>query len=243
MEETLRMSELERDRLVALEQVRQGSLSLAEASGRLGLSYRQAKRVWRRYRDFGAAGLVHCSRSRPSNRSPGAEFRAQCLAEYSARLEGLGPTLTAENLSAWGYAVDHETLRRWLVGSGLWQPQGRRGPRHRRRERRERFGELVQLDGSFHAWFARGGEAHRDCLMTLIDDATGQRRSLLSAEETTADALTLLSRWIEQFGVPRALYTDRKSVYVTERPPTVDEQLAGVLALTAFGWACHRLRA
>lgn len=99
----------------------------------------------------------------------------------------------------------------------------------------------MQLDGSFHDWFSGGAEAHRDCLLTLIDDATGRRLSGLWVEETTEAAMALLGRWIERYGVPQALYTDRKSVYVTERPETVEEQLAGVPALTAFGWACRRL--
>jgi hypothetical protein len=37
------------------------------------------------------------------------------------------------------------------------------------------------------------------------------------------------------------LYTDRKTVYITDREPTVEEQLAGVTPLTAFGKACQRL--
>src|SRR4029077_11049828 len=77
--------------------------------------------------------------------------------------------------------------------------------------------------------------------LSMIDDATGVRLSLLSEEETTAGAMELLRRWIERYGIPRSLYVDRKNVYITDRAPTIEEELAGELPLTAFGKACHRL--
>ena len=53
--------------------------------------------------------------------------------------------------------------------------------------------------------------------------------------------MELLWQWIERFGVPKALYADRKNVYITERPATLDEQLAGEEPKTAFGKACAKL--
>ena len=79
MGEALRMSGKERDRLVELEQVAAEKQTLRTAADRLGLSYRQTKRVWRRYREQGAAGLVHRSRGRPSNRAKPAELRRRAL--------------------------------------------------------------------------------------------------------------------------------------------------------------------
>jgi hypothetical protein len=134
--------------------------------------------------------------------------------------------------------VDHETLRRWLLAAGLWQKQRRRGKYRRQRPRKEHFGELVQLDGSHHEWF---GSGKRCCLMSMVDDATGRRHSLLAEEETTEAAMRLLWRWVVRYGVPRALYTDRKNVYITDREPTLEEELAGEPALTAFGKACRKL--
>src|SRR4029077_4688014 len=71
-----------------------------------------------------------------------------------------------------GIAVDHETLRRWMLAAGLWSRARKRSPHRRRRERMAHFGELVQLDGSFHPWFERRGPS--SCLLTLVDDATGR---------------------------------------------------------------------
>lgn len=240
MGETLRMSGKERQRLVELEAVVRGEQTLATAARRLGLSYRQAKRIWRRWREEGDAGLVHRSRGRPSNRTKLASVRKRCLELYRERFEGFGPTLAAEKLAQEGLEVDHETLRRWLLAEGLWQVSRRR-PKHRTwRPRKEAFGELVQLDGSHHDWFERGGKS-RDCLMGMIDDATGVRLGWMAEAETTEAAMRVLWRWIECFGIPQSLYVDGKNAYLADREPTVAEQLAGEPALTVFGRACHKL--
>ena len=73
MGEALWMSRKERDRLVELQLVASQKQTLKTAAGRLRLSYRQAKRVWRRYQHDGAAGLVH--RSRAVGQRRGQEFR------------------------------------------------------------------------------------------------------------------------------------------------------------------------
>ncbi len=233
------MSGKERARLVEMEQVAQGTQSVAGAGRRLGLSYRHAKRVWGRYKAGGAAGLVHRSRGRPSNRSKGAAVRGSCLEVYRERLSGYGPTFAAEKLAEWGVArVDHETLRRWLIAQGMWQRQRTRGSHRAWRERKHHLGELVQLDGSFHDWC---GDGEQDCLMNMVDDATGKTMALLFEEETTEAAMTVLMAWIGRYGIPRALYTDWKNVYLTTREPTVEEQLAGEVPRTAFGKACAKL--
>ena len=240
MGDLLGMSGKERERLVELARVKKGEQSLSAAARRLGVSYRQAKRLWSRYRKSGAQGLVHRGRGRPSNRRKSEAVRQQCLELYGERLEGFGPTLASEKLSAWDSAVDHETLRRWLIAAGLWQSRPRRHKHRRWRARKEHFGEMVQLDGSFHDWFGRE-DGQRDCLLSMIDDATGVRMSWLEQEETTAGAMRLLGRWIERHGIPGSLYVDRKTVYITDREPTIEEALAGESPLSAFGQACRKL--
>ena len=233
------MSGKERDRLVELEQVAAEKQTLRTAADRLGLSYRQAKRVWRRYREQGAAGLVHLSRGRPSNRAKPVGLRRRMLALYEERLEGFGPTLASEKLSSlWEVEVSAETVRRWLIAEGLWKVRRRRRTHRQWRPRKEHLGEMVQLDGSHHDWFGRGEQS---CLMVMIDDATGRRKARLSSAETTADAMRLLWLWIERYGRPQSLYVDRKNVYVTDRSPTLEEQLADAEPATVFGQACQRL--
>lgn len=241
MEGYLLMSPKELQRKSVLEQVQQDVLSLWEAAEQLGLSYRQMRRAYKRFREFGDAGLVHRSRGRASNRRKDARLREKALKIYRERYEDLemGPTLAAEKLAEQGLDLDHETLRRWLVEEGAWKRRRRRAKHRGRRERRARFGELVQLDGSHHRWF--GPDREQCCLMNLVDDARGQTLSLMAEEETTEAAMRVLWMWIERYGVPRALYLDRKSVYLAQREPTPEEQLAGETPLTEFGKACARL--
>ena len=136
----------ERDRLAMFSRIRDGHMNLMEASRRLRLSYRQAKRLWKRYRQIGDAGLVHGLRGRPSNNRQVADARRQRAIElYRERYQGLGPTLASEQIAARDdLAVDHETLRGWLIAAGLWKPRRDKRRRHRRRQRRPRFGQLVQ---------------------------------------------------------------------------------------------------
>lgn len=239
MGDTLVMSRKERQRLVELTQVQEGAQSLHQAAARMGLSYRQAKRLWSRFKKDQARGLVHLSRGRPSNRRKPPELRQQSLERYRDQLAGFGPTLASEMLAQrWQIEVDHETLRRWLTAAGLWKPRPRKAKHRTWRARKQHFGEMIQVDGSTHDWF---GQGHRDSLLGMIDDATGRRKARLATGETTRDSLLLLRDWIERYGIPKSLYLDRASVYVTRRKPTVEEQLAGQEPATAFGRVCQKL--
>jgi len=238
MEEIVGLSAKERARLVELEQVKAGRQTVVAASERLSMSGRQGKRIWKRYRAEGAKGLVHRSRGRPSNRMLDPESKRQSLELCRTRLEGFGPTLAAEKLAEAGLRVSHETLRRWLIVEGLWKKKRKRGPHRRWRPPKEHFGELVQMDGSFHDWLETG---EKPCLIDLVDDSTAKMGGEFFEQETTEGAMKVLWQWIELYGIPRALYTDRKNLYVADREPTKEEQLAGRPALTVFGKACHKL--
>lgn len=235
----LTMSRTERLRKSVLDQVLRGHLSLVDASHRLELSYRQCKRVLSRYRQQGDAGLVHRGRGQASPRRTAPELREEILELYRAKFVGLGPTLASEKLAEAGFTIDHETLRRWLIADGQWSRRRKRGRHRQWRERKECFGQMLQLDGSHHGWF--GPEHPRACLMDLVDDATSASMGLMAHEETTDAAMRLLWKWVERYGVPGALYLDRKSLYLALRPPTVEEQLVGEEPLTEFGVACKKL--
>jgi transposase len=239
MEGHLVMSAKERRRKVEFEGVREGRLSIKEASIRLGLSYRHCRRAYKRFSEQGDAGLVHRSRGQRSNRAkPQALREAVCL-RYRERYEGFGPVLAREKLAEEGYEVGRETVRTWLIEEKLWEPRRKRARHRTRRKRREHFGELVQMDGSHHQWF---GEAQpMSCLMDMVDDATGRTIALMDEQESTELAMRTLWLWCKRYGIPQALYTDKKNVFVTDREPTVEEQLAGEEALTEFGKACRKL--
>jgi hypothetical protein len=152
---------------------------------------------------------------------------------------GFGPVLTMEKLAEDGYEVARETLRAWLLDEKLWQVRRKRARHRQQRERKEHFGELVQMDGSHHEWFGKGKPS--SCLMDMVDDASNRGVALMGEQETTEVAMKTLWHWCELYGVPRALYTDRKNVFVTDRQPTIEEQFAGEEALTEFGKACRKL--
>lgn len=241
MEGHLLMSAKERRRKSIFDRVKADELTLVEASEVLGLSYRHCRRSYKRFREEGDAGLVHRSRGRPSSRGKPAAFKRAVLRRYRERYEPLdyGPTLAAEKLAEEGYVLDHETLRRWLIAEALWKKRRKHRKHRTRRERKAHFGELVQMDGSHHRWF--GPERGDACLMNMVDDAKGTTLSLMAKEETTEVAMRCLWQWIESYGIPKALYTDKKNVFVTDREPTIQEQLAGQEPLTAFGKACYKL--
>jgi hypothetical protein len=237
--ETLVMSGKERRRLKVMSAVQKKELSLAEGAEALKISYRQAKRVWKRYQKKGDAGLVHGSRGVSGWRRTKPELRKKILARDRERYHDFGPTLAAEYLSQEGLRIDHETLRRWRVAEGTWSVvRGR--PKHRQwRERKPCFGQMVQLDGSHHDWFE--GRREKAVLMVMIDDATNQTGAHFSEEETTHVSYDIFDGWAQEHGIPLSLYADRDSIYRCERVPTPAEQIAGAEPKTQFGRAMAAL--
>ena len=237
------LSKRELQRAGILARVKAGDLALKKATDLLRVSYRQAKRLWKRYQAGGAAALKHGNAGRKSNRARSAKERRKILKLVREKYSGdeqrrFGPTLAAEHLASEDQLEVHpETLRRWMLAEGLWSKARKRKPHRSRRERRAHFGELVQLDGSFHDWYQ--GRAPRACLMNMVDDATSRVEAYLGEEETIWAAARILRQWIEKYGVPLALYTDWKNVYVRE--PTEKEQLHGKVPVTQFGRMCQKL--
>lgn len=236
------MSLKERDRLALLRRVGDGQMTLVAAAAELGVSYRQVKRLWRGYRSRGDAGVVHGLRGRPSNNRVASDGRrGRALALYREHYQHFGPTLAAEQMASRdGLAVNHETLRGWLIDAGLWRAARQPRRRHRRRERRACFGELLQLDGSDHAWF--GPEHPRCVLMVMVDDATGLALARFFEAETTAAAMTIFRQWALAHGLPGTLYPDRHSIYRrNDKEADEIEHRTGVRPATRFGQAMAEL--
>lgn len=233
------MSGRERKRMVVLGEVKRGRISVAEAGRVMGVSSRQAKRIWQRFKKDGDVGLVHRSRGRVGVRRKAAKFRQRVLARYQERYPDFGPTLAAEKLGEDGLGLDHETLRRWLVEKGLWQT-GRKRQQHRAwRQRKESFGQMVQLDGSHHDWFE--GRREKAVLMVMVDDATNRTVAQFFEEETTRASYDVFEAWVGRYGLPASLYVDRDSIYRCERVASMEEQRAGQEPQTQFGRAMKEL--
>jgi len=234
--EEIWMSQKERRRLELLSRVRDKELTLVAVAELLPLSYRQCKRLWRRYQDEGDAGLVHRLRGQPSAHRIADVKRQAILALYAAHYAGFGPTLAAEKLAQRDdQHLNHETLRRWLIATGQWACQRKGSPHRQRRVRKPQRGELVQIDGSHHAWFeGRGAPA---VLMVLIDDATNRTYARLYEAEDTRAAFDVFGRYYDQYGLPQALYSDRDSIYQVNAPAAA----SAPPPLTQFGRAMKQL--
>lgn len=237
---TISMSAKERRRLEVFGRVGSKELTLVKASELLGLSYRQAKRIWHRYRIDGDNGLTHRSRGRASGRAISASVRDRVLEVYREKYADFGPTLASEYMASDdGLTVAVETLRRWLNEAGL-RPSRDRGVRHRRRRpRREHVGKLVQMDGSHHDWF----EGRRDwaVLMVMVDDASNRTYARFFEGETTFASMEIFERYVGAWGLPHALYVDRAGIYRPAREATVAEELRGEEPATQFGRAMREL--
>lgn len=211
------MSEKEIRKAGILARVKSDDFTQVEAAEMLGLSYRQTKRLYRRFFELGADGLVHGNAGKRSNHSKTAKLRKRVLdlvkKHYGgASGERFGPTLAAEHLAEdHGIVVDAETLRRWMLEADLWTRERKRKPYRQRRLRRAHFGELVQMDGSFENWLE--GRGPRGCMLHMVEDATSTSWATFADEETTWGVADTLRVWVEKYGVPRALYVDWKNVY------------------------------
>ena len=157
-----------------MEMVKRKLKTLRAASLELGLSYSQAKRIYKRYLSGGDNALVHSSKGRSPNNKLDEEIVKKAVELYKSKYYDFGPTLAREMLfERDGLSISVSTLRRALVSAGLWKQKKKSGEYRSRRTPRSRFGELIQFDGSHHDWFE--GRRPSCCLMTKIGDATKTR--------------------------------------------------------------------
>lgn len=235
------MNAKERLRMAVLARVAEGSMSLSDAALKLGLSYRQMRRVRRRHASEGDVGLLHRLRGRSSNRKTPAAVREKAVGLCRQTYVGFGPTLVSEYLLKLDEpaTLSHDTIRRWLLAEGLMPVRRRRGKHRNRRERRSRPGELVQMDGSWHDWFE--GRGSWCCLMVMIDDASGRIYARFYEKETLLASFDVFGRYAAMRGLPVSLYVDRAGIYRSDKAPTLEQELAGERPLTQFGRAMKSL--
>jgi hypothetical protein len=224
-----------------MEMVKRELKTLKSASLELGISYSQAKRIYKRYLIGGDNALVHGSIGKPPHNKTAGGIVCRAIELFKEKYYDFGPTLAQEMLlERDGLEISVSTLRRALITNELWKEKKSSSEYRSRRTPRARFGELVQFDGSHHDWLE--GRGPRCCLITMIDDARKIRLSQFFEEETMFGAMIVLNMWIERYGIPFALYCDKKNAFVLTREPTDAEILAGNLKPKShFGRACDRL--
>jgi hypothetical protein len=239
-EDRVIMSVKELRRVSVIRQTMEKQLTQVQAGALLGLTPRHIRRLIERVAQAGAQGLVHRGRGKPSNRQIPEPVKTKALKLYEKQYGDFGPTLAAEKLAErHGMAVNAETLRGWLLAKGVTHFQRRKRPHRAWRERRAHVGELIQLDGSHHDWLE--GRGPRCVLMAYIDDASSRVYARFYAYEGTLPAMDSFQRYIQQHGIPLAVYADKHTTYQSPAPPTVADQLAGVTPTSQFGRALGEL--
>lgn len=204
----------ERDLLKVVHEVEKGYITARAASEAMGVSYRQFKRILKRYRTEGDKGLAHRLRGMPSNRRMPEALRAEGIKLISEKYRDFGPTFASEKLVSCGIEVSRETVRKWMIEAGLRTPRKRRERHRARRERRKCFGEMVQMDGSHHDWFEGRGE--KCALIAMIDDATNEVIARFFPSESMGSLMGTLRVWLETHGRPHAIYADRHALWVAQ---------------------------
>jgi len=223
-------------RLHVIHKVIEGILTQQEAAGLISLSERQIRRIVKRLREEGDEGIMHKSRGRPSNRKLPSGLKERIIDLYRTTYGGFGPVLFTEKLrEREGIAVSDETVRTWLMEEGEWKRRRRQKAHRRWRERKARYGEMVQIDGSHHDWFEGRGPA---CVfMGYIDDATGRVYGRFYEYEGTIPAMDSFKRYIKKYGIPMSVYLDKHTTYKSPAHPTDDE----AKPLSEFGRALEEL--
>ena len=154
-EDRVIMSVKELRRVSVIRQTREKQLTQVKAGALLGLTPRHIRRLMERVAQAGDQGLAHRGRGKPSNRRIPEPVKAKALRLYAQRYGDFGPTLATEKLAEHhGLLLSDETLRGWLLAKGVTHFQRRKRPHRAWRERKAHVGELEQLDGSHHDWFA-----------------------------------------------------------------------------------------
>lgn len=208
------MSAKERERAAVMRRLAAGEIRQRRAAELLGLKVRQIKNLVKAWRSRGDRGLVSGRRGKPSNNRLSAAVVSGIEHALKTRYADFGPTFAAEKLAEHeGITVSAETVRQAQIRLGLWQPKQRRRQRvFQVRERRSRFGELIQIDGSVHDWLE--GRGPRMTLIVFIDDATGRLTALRFARaETTRAYVETLRDHVLAHGLPMALYSDRHGIF------------------------------
>lgn len=208
------MNKKEVDRAFFLKKHQNNEITLKQVAKNLNLSYSQSKRLWKAYKESGEKGLISKARGKPSNRKFKSEFEEKIARIIETHYYDFKPTFANEKLKKYhNIFISTETLRKVMIKNGLWVPkQQKKMNIHQRRERREQYGELIQMDGSDHKWFE--DRAPRCTLLVAVDDATSKLVSLrFEPSESLIGYFRLVENYFLRKGIPLAFYTDKAGIF------------------------------
>ncbi len=241
--EKLLLSQRQLQRWHLMKMVEVGKITLKEAGEKIGVCYRQAKRIRRVLREKGMRGLIHGNTGRPSHHRL-SEMLGQKVLQLSRKVyHDFNDTHFTEKLrEKGGIVLSREAVRGIRRKAGIGPKRRRRGKKHRkRRERMAQEGWMVLWAGSPHLWF--GSEYPPCCLMAAMDDAKGK---VLAAQffpfEGSAGYFWLLKHMVKTYGIPVSIYQDcHGTLHRNDDHWSLEEQLAGRQDPTQVGLALEAL--
>ena len=227
-------------RLHIIKMLFEKKISQKEAASLLDLSTRQVRRIAARIKLEGNKAIVHRLRGKPSNRKKSDVLKEKVLNLYRTKYHDFGPTFAAEKLSGLDKInMGKETLRGWLIEAGLHKKRRKPRPHRLYRARKQSFGEMLQVDGSEHAWFEDRGP--KSSFLGCIDDATNVVFGSFYTHEGTIPALDCFYRYSQKYGLPVSVYTDKHTTYRSTAKPLLEEELNGLAPQSQFQRALSEL--
>ncbi|MCK4402067.1 ISNCY family transposase [bacterium] len=233
-------SQREIKRLHVIHKILDKELKQVEAVDILGLSDRQIRRVVKTVRIEGDKGITHKSRGKSSNVAIPKKIKDRVIGLYREKYNGFGPLLANEKLSEIDkITIGTQTLRNWLIEEGEWKIRRNHKEHRQWRERKQCFGEMVQMDGSHHDWLE--GRGPKLVLMGYIDDAAGKTFGRFYDYEGTMPAMDSFKKYINKNGIPNSVYLDKHTTYKSNGKPTKEDDLNNRKPLSQFERACEEL--
>ena len=239
-EDIIAMSQGELKKLHVIRRAIDRIVTQREAAKFIGVSLRQAQRIVRRVRREGDKGVIHRSRGTSSNRATPDKIKSKALTLFKNKYPDFGPTLASEKLFERDkIKVNDETLRLWLIKANIPYKKRKKRPHRQWRERKSRYGQMIQIDGSEHYWLEDRGPY---CVfMGYIDDATGKPFGRFYEYEGTIPAMDSFKRYIKKHGIPLSVYLDKHTTYKSTRKPSVEDELNNTMPLSQFERALKEL--
>lgn len=232
----------EKNKIEVIQGVMDSRMLVDEAGRVLNRSVRQIYRMLKKLRGKGGLeGLRHGNKGRESPRKIKKAIRKRIVDLARGRLSDINDTHLSEILLRdEKIKIGRETLRTILREEGISPKLKRRSPKHRsRRERKEAFGMMLQMDGSPHNWLE--GRGPRLTLIGAKDDATSFVWAQFEDSETTWGYMNLMRDIFLSKGLPLSLYSDRHTIFHSPKEPTIVEQINQMRPLTQFGRAMEKL--
>lgn len=231
----------EKGMLEVVQRVMSGQISIGEAGRVLGRVDRTVYRMVAKVRLQGVEGIIHGNRGNNHAHKYTSELKERVLALAVGKYKGFNDIHFMEQLHKnEGVKVKREALRSWLRSAGIAPKRRRRRKKYRsRRERKESFGMMIQIDASHHDWLE--GRGPWMVLVGGADDATGHVWAHFEASEGTWGYLRLSRQIVMDKGIPMSFYSDRHTIFHSTKEASIIDQLENRRHMTQFGRAMDEL--